>query len=204
MSTDLYLQRPETITIGSNGQGKKYFRSIKISQLKTTPKLKIKQGGLTMALNQSNNIIPNIHQVITMHYGENYWFNGCAKYVMECLGEKDYDYSFFAGLTGDTFTQVYATDHYRGDGATDFFLSERDNTAHIENIFAECGYASTFVPVQQLVNNTEMYLQTLKAYIDKGIPVISDIWGTNIPRNRWGWSVIVGYEDFGKSFTFFK
>ena len=94
MSTDLYLQKPDTIIIGSNGQGKKYFRSIKISQLKTAPKIKIKQGGLSMAAKQSNNIIPNIHKVITMHYGENYWFNGCAKYVMECMGEKDYDYSF--------------------------------------------------------------------------------------------------------------
>jgi hypothetical protein len=44
-----------------------------------------------MVTKQSNNIIPNIHQLITMHYGENYWFNGCAKYVMECLGEPDYD-----------------------------------------------------------------------------------------------------------------
>lgn len=202
MSTDLYLQSPATIIIGSNGQGKKYFRSIKVSQLRTSPKLKIKQGGLAMSFNQSNNIIPNIHKVITMHYGENYWFNGCAKYVMECLGEKDYDYCFFAGLTGDTFAQVYATDHYRGDGATDFFLNDKDITGHIENIFAECGYASTFVSIQQLVNNKEMYLQTLKAYIDKGIPVISDIWGTNIPRNRWGWGVIVGYEDFGKVLLF--
>ncbi len=198
MSTDLYLQKPETIIIGSNGQGKKYFRSIKISQLKTAPKIKIKQGGLSVAAKQSNNIIPNIHKVITMHYGENYWFNGCAKYVMECLGEKDYDYSFFAGLTGDNFAQVYATDHFRGDGATDYYLSEKGNTEHIENIFAECGYASTFVTTKQLTNNKEMYLQTLIAYIDKGIPVIFNNWGSNIPRNRWGWGVFVGYEDFGK------
>ena len=197
MSTDLYLHKPETIIIGSNGQGKKYFKSIKVSQLKTIPKIKIKQGGLIMTAKQSNNIIPNIHQVITMHYGENYWFSGCAKYVMECLGEKDYDYSFFAGLTGDTFAQIYAIDHFRGDGATDYYLSEKGNTDHIENIFAECGYASTFVTVKQLANNKEMYLQTLTAYIDKGIPVIFNHWG-NMPRNRWGWGVFVGYEDFGK------
>ncbi len=201
MASDLYLQKPETIIIGSDGQGKKYFRNITISQLKTTPKIKIKQGELIMASKQSNNIIPNIHQVITMHYGENYWFNGCAKYVMECIGEKDYDYSFFAGLTGDIFAQVYSYDHFRGDGATDYYLSVKGNTDFIEKIFDTCGYASTFVTVKQLAKNKEMYLQTLIAYIDKGIPVIFNHWG-NMPKNKWGWGVFVGYEDFGKTLLY--
>ena len=89
MASDLYLLKPETIYIGSDGQGKKYFRSIKVSQLKTAPKIKIKKGKLNMIVNRSNNIITVIRPLITMHYGENYWFNGCARYVMECLGEKD-------------------------------------------------------------------------------------------------------------------
>jgi DNA-binding transcriptional MerR regulator len=201
MSSNLYLQKPETIMIGSNGQGKKYFRSIKVSQLKTTPKINMKQGEIIMAVKQSNNLIPIIHQVITMRHGENYWFNGCAKYVMEALGEKDYDYSFFAGLTGDNFAQVYSYDHFRGDGATDYYLSEKGNMDFIENIFAVCGYASTFVTIKQLAWNKEMYLQTLIAYIDKGVPVIFNHWG-NIPRNRWGWGVFVGYEDFGKTLLY--
>lgn len=133
-------------------------------------------------MKQSNNIISNIHQVITLHYGENYWFNGCAKYVMECLGEKEYDYSFFAGLTGDNFAQVYAYDHFRGDGATDYILSEKGNTEYIESIFEACGYASTFVTLKQLSSNLEMYLQTLIAYIDKGVPVIFNLW-SKMPRN---------------------
>ncbi|WP_055668815.1 MerR family transcriptional regulator [Desnuesiella massiliensis] len=201
MVSDLYLQKPETIIIGSDGQGKKYFRAITVSQLKTTPKIKIKQGGLIMSTKQSNNIIPNIHQLITMHYGENYWFSGCAKYVMECLGEKDYNYVFFAGLTGDNFAQVYSYDRFRGDGATDYFLSDKGNTDYIENVFAACGYASTFITIKQLSNNKEMYLHTLIAYIDKGIPVIFNQWGNN-PRNRWGWGVFVGYEDFGKTLLY--
>lgn len=201
MVSDLYLQKPETIIIGSEGQGRKYFRSITVSQLKTTPKIKIKQGELIMAAKQSNNRIPIIHQPITMRYGENYWFNGCAKYVMECLGEKDYNYSFFAGLTGDNFAQVYSYGCFRGDGATDYYLSDKGNNDFIEDIFAACGYASTFVTVKQLIKNKEMYLQTLIAYIDKGIPVIFNHWG-NIPRNRWGWGVYVGYEDFGKTLLY--
>jgi hypothetical protein len=201
MSSNLYLQKPETLIIGSDGQAKKYFRSIKVSQLKTTPRIQIRKGELMMAIRQSNNRIPNIHQLITMHYGENYWFNGAAKYVMECLGEKEYDYSFFAGLTGDTFAQVYTYDRFRGDGVTDYILSERNNTEFIEDIFSTCGYASTFVTIKQLENNREMYLQTLISYIDKGVPVISNHWG-NMPRNRWGWGVYVGYENYGKTLLY--
>lgn len=201
MDADLYLLKPETIILGSNGQGKKFFRSIKVSQLKITPKINIKKGELSMATKQSNNMIPIIHQLITMHYGENYWFNGCARYVMESLGEKDYDYCFFAGLTGDNFAQVYSYDRFRGDGATDYLLSEKNNTEFIENIFATCGYASTFVTIRQIANNKEMYLQTLVAYIDKGIPVIFNHWGNN-PRDRWGWGVFVGYENYGKTLLY--
>lgn len=60
-----------------------------------------------MGTRKSNNRTSVIHRLITDEYGENYWFNGSAKYVMECLGEKDFDYLFFAGLTGDVFAQQY-------------------------------------------------------------------------------------------------
>ncbi|NLG88499.1 MAG: MerR family transcriptional regulator [Clostridiaceae bacterium] len=201
MATDLYLQKPETVIIGSDGQGKKYFRSIKISQLKTTPKIIIRKGELNMAVNRSNNIIPIIHPLIMMHYGENYWFNGCARYVMECLGENDYDYGFFAGLTGDNFAQVYSYDRFRGDGVTDYFLSEPRGTNFIEEVFDECGYASTFVTLKQLSDNRSMYVNTLISYIDNGLPVIYNHWGKN-PNIIWGWGVFVGYEDYGKTLLY--
>lgn len=47
-----------------------------------------------MSERKKSNLIPIIHRLVTDENGENYWFNGCAKYVMECLGEKDYDYWF--------------------------------------------------------------------------------------------------------------
>lgn len=143
-----------------------------------------------MVTKQSNNIIPNIHQLITMHYGENYWFNGCAKYVMECLGEPDYDYWFFAGLTGDNFAQIYAYNGaFLGESSTDYRLSNKEYS-FIKNVFKVCGYDATFVPEAALRANREMYLQTAMAYIDKGIPVI---------RCWCGWHVIVGYENFGET-----
>ncbi len=187
MTMDARLRQPHTILLGSNGQGKRYFRAIQVSQLKHAYKSRIKEGALIMVTSQSNNVIPNIHQLITMHYGENYWFNGCAKYVMECLNEPDYDYWFFAGLTGDNLAQVFAYDRFRGDGASDYLTGQ--SARFVEKVFDACGYASTFVNAKSIQSNRTMYLQTLISYIDKGIPVI---------RYHMGWGVFAGYEDYGK------
>jgi hypothetical protein len=148
-----------------------------------------------MITKQSNNIIPTIHRLVTDEYGENYWFNGCAKYVMECLGEPDYDYWFFAGLTGDVFTQHYTYTKYSGDALSSYMMDEKP-AQFVEEIFAKCGYAATFVSQNDLQKNTGMYLQTLIAYIDKGIPVIA--WGKAPMVGELGVGVFVGYEDYGK------
>lgn len=145
-----------------------------------------------MITKQSNNIIPVIHRLVTDEYGENYWFNGCAKYVMECFGEKDYDYWFFAGLTGDVFTQHYTYTNYSGDALSSYLMDEKP-AKFVEDTFAKCGYAATFVSKKDLRKNTEKYLQTLIAYIDKGIPVIG--WGDAMNDVL---GVFVGYEDYGK------
>jgi len=145
-----------------------------------------------MVTQQSNNIIPVIHRLVTDEYGENYWFNGCAKYVMECFGEKDYDYWFFAGLTGDIFTQHYAYTKYAGDALTSYMLEVNmggDPVKYVEDVFMKCGYAATYVSIPELRKNTGMYLNTLIAYINIGIPVIA--WGGQV-------GVYVGYEDHGK------
>ncbi len=201
MDMNLHLQTPQTIIIGTNGQGKKLFRSIKISQLKTKPKANTKQGELIMNVKQSNNILPNLRQIVHPEYGENYWFNGCAAFLMECLGENDFDYWFFAGLTGENFTQFYSKDYFRGNGIVDYNLSLENNQSYLENIFAKIGYASTNVPIKQLLANRGMYIQTLISYIDKGIPVILSDYGKN-PHNRFSWGVLVGYEEYGKTLLY--
>jgi hypothetical protein len=156
-----------------------------------------RQGELTMITQQSNNTIPIIHRLITDEYGENYWFNGCAKYVMECLGEKDYDYWFFAGLTGDVFTQHYTYTKYAGDALSSYMMEENmggNPGKFVEDVFFKCGYAATYVSNDDLIKNTIMYQNTLTAYIDKGIPVI--VWGTPLV------GVFVGYEDYGKTLLY--
>lgn len=197
MQTDLSRAEALPILLGSNGQGMKYYRSIRISQLAYTSKTKVKEGEMSMVTKQSNNIIPNIHRFITSEHGENYWFNGCGRYVMGALGENDYDYDFFAGLTGDVFAQVYPYDRFLGDGVTDYVTSV-GNSAFIEDVFRQCGYAATFVPDTQLVANKGMYVQTLTAYIDKGVPVISNLVLKDHPQ----WAVFVGYEEYGKTLLF--
>jgi len=201
MNMDLHLQTPQTIAIGTNGQGKKIFRSIRISQLKTGPKTNTVQGALKINVRPSNNLLPNIRQIVHPEYGQNYWFNGCAAYVMECLGEKDLDYWFFAGLTGDHFTQIYSRSGYRGSSALDYLLSEQGNHGLVEEIFQKCGYSSTFVPLKQILSNREVYVQKLMDYIDRGLPVILNDYGKN-PHGRSNWSVLAGYENYGRTLLY--
>ncbi|HWT76540.1 MAG TPA: MerR family transcriptional regulator [Mobilitalea sp.] len=189
MKSDYNLLNAYPIIIGSDGWNKIFLKSIRVSQLKHTKKIKIKKGELTMITKQSNNKLPIIHNLITMHYGENYWFNGCMRYLMECLDEKDFDYWFFAGITGDNLAQVYSYDHFRGDGATDYLLCPE----FVKNIFNICGYECSYISEKELNSNKVMYLQTLMAYIDKGLPVIAK-------TDPWG--VYVGYEENGKSLLY--
>ena len=195
MNLDLSSDEFRPIIVGGDGQCMKYIRQIKVAQLAYTPKNKFKKEELVMITKRSNNIIPNIHRLVTDEYGENYWFNGCAKYVMESLGEKDFDYQFFAGLTGDVFAQYYPYDGFRGEGVSGYEISV-GNSDYIEQLFEKCGYAGTFVTNKELKKNTEMYLQTLLAYIDKGVPVIS--WGNGGPPV----GVFAGYEEYGKTLLY--
>ena len=199
MSADLTLQKAQPIIIGSNGSVKKYYRLIQISQLTQVPKNKIEEGALTMRKKQSNNSIPNIHKLITSEYGENYWFNGCARYLMEAAGEfkdePDFGYWFFAGLTGDVLAQVYSYNEYMGESVTPCMFNSGDQE-YFEKIFEKCGYSSSFITAKQLAANREMYLQTLIAYIDKGMPVMALTYGGP------PWGVYVGYEEYGKTLLF--
>ncbi len=199
MAADVSREEARPIILGSDSSIERYFRSIRVSQLARMPKSKIKEGALIMITKQSNNIIPNIHRFITSEYGENYWFNGCARYVMESIGafsgEPDFGYWFFSGVTGDILTQVYSYHEYMGEAASSCMFNYAGG-GYLEGIFKKCGYASTFVSEKQLSANKEMYIQTLIAYIDKGVPVIA------VTRNGPSWGIYVGYEEYGKTLLF--
>jgi hypothetical protein len=143
-----------------------------------------------MNTRQSNNIISIIHRLVTDEKGENYWFNGSARYVMECLGEPQFDYSFFAGISGDNFTQIYYGKNFCECDLTHMIVGN-GNGKFFEELFAKCGYEATAVSCEQIRSNTEMYLNTLMAYIDKGVPVAVDTGNLS--------GVLVGYEDYGRT-----
>ena len=121
---------------------------------------------------QADRRVPVQHRLITHHYGENYWFNGAARYVMECLGEREYDYWLFAGLTGDVLAQVFSRDGFRGDGATDYRLSDPVHHNFAEEVFRTCGYEAQYVAEAELKRHLDAYIQRLMDSIDQGIPVI--------------------------------
>ncbi len=146
---------------------------------------------------KQRNLLPRIHRFITNELGENYWFNGCGRYVMGALGEPEYGYEFFAGLTGDVFTQVYAFDHFRGDCVTDFLLSV-GRKDFVEDIFAQCGYEASFVPEKQVKAEKQVFLGKILDYIDRGVPVISNL---SISGHN-SWIVFVGYEEQGETLLF--
>lgn len=199
MTAELWRQQPRTIIMGSDSSIKKYYRSIRVSQLACIPKAKIRQGALSISAKQSNNSISNIHRFITSEYGENYHFNGCARYVMESLGEykeePDFGYWFFAGLTGDILSQVYSYDEYMGECVSSCMFN-LEGGGYLEGIFEKCGYASTFVSEKQLADHKELYVRTLMAHIDKGVPVIA------VTRQGSPWGIYVGYEEYGKTLLF--
>jgi len=119
---------------------------------------------------EGNQVPGMIHQMADPYKGENHWFGGAARYVMEGYGEKEYNYDFFAGLSGDLFAQFYAYDNaFLGDSVIDYKLSDMDY-AYAENVFRACGYEALFVPEVDLRANRDMYLEMAMEYIDRGIP----------------------------------
>ncbi len=56
-------------------------------------------------------VLDNVHLLIDNNLGQDYVFDGCMAYLMECLGESNhYDYWYFGGVSGDLYTQVYHQD----------------------------------------------------------------------------------------------
>jgi len=134
-------------------------------------------------------IIPHIRYLVKDNHGENYWFNGCMRYVLECLGEPELDYGFFAGITGDNFTQFYPKGAYKPGmcAVSDYFMGPD----YAKWVFDQVGYACEYVTEQELLANFDTYLQKIMSSIDRGIPVINCNWG-----------VFVGYEDGGKTLLY--
>ena len=102
--------------------------------------------------------------------GQNYWFNGCMEYAMECLGEdiKTYDYWFFSNITGDSLTQLYSKDPNVTAWCPSCNVFDH---AFARRAFDACGYEFEHVPGVTDANRAGL-LPRIKASIDRGVPVI--------------------------------
>ena len=116
-------------------------------------------------------ILPNIRQLCVNEKGQNYWFNGCMEYLMECLGEdiKVYDYYFFSNVTGDSLMQLFSKDlrtcaYSPSDNVFDEDFARR--------AFDACGYEFEYITNITDANRAD-FIPRIKASIDKGIPVIN-------------------------------
>lgn len=140
---------------------------------------------------QSNNILPKLRPQNIGYLGENYPFNGCMRYLMECIGRDDLsNYWLSAHVNGDAYTFVYSPE--KGGGG-DTCITERlfsdEDEKFIKNIFDMYGYESTYITKKQINENKQLFIDMIMNYIDKGIPVIT----SGFVRT------ICGYEDNGKT-----
>ncbi len=141
----------------------------------------------------STKMIPNLPLIANSWQGENYHFNGVARYVMSCLGEMLLaDYSLIAGITGDTFAQFYPTGDgsFKGDSASSFYLGIHGYAS----VFDRLGYAAESFSEREFQSNYEHYFKKITDSIDRGIPVI---WHRRGPT-----AAIVGYETDGSAFLY--
>jgi hypothetical protein len=143
---------------------------------------------------QSNNVIEGINTFCIGEKGENYCFPGACEQLMKCLGEQDLTYWMIAGITGDCCAQVYPKNNvFYSDRycVSDYhILYDDDCSDYITSIFAKMGYAATYVPIEQIKANPEMYRRAAMAYIDKGVPVI---------YFKGNYTLICGYEEDGRT-----
>ena len=144
---------------------------------------------------QSNNVLPDLHNLVTWHYGQNYPFNGCMQFIMEKIGRYDLaDYWLFAGISGDSFTFCYGN-----NGEFNDCLSVVTGGPEFMNdIFESIGYEYTYITQAQINLNKELFIGTVMNYIDKGTPVL-----VRFAVGKHGnYQVICGYENNGKTLLF--
>lgn len=144
-------------------------------------------GGFIM----SRKLIPNVEKLYQVK-SENYMFPSCMRSVMAAFNEDQaYDFSFFAGVSGDFFTQLWLEPKWRYNDSYSNVCKASQKP--IKAAFDACGYEYTYVDNTQIKENEAEMLQKIIASIDKGLPVLA--FGIVGPPNC---SIICGYAQDGK------
>jgi AraC-like DNA-binding protein len=159
------------------------------------------QGGFNM----SRKIVDNIplHQLQYPEQGQNYVFNGCMKYLMECMNEDErYDYWFFSAVSGDCYVQVFGADK---DKWHTCFSQAKFDYDLIKRVFDAIGYGFVYADAKTWQADKDKTRAKLIEYIDRGIPVIGKGFHCPPQKGHGEWptdevSCIIGYENDGDCF----
>lgn len=145
------------------------------------------EGGFIM----SRRLIPNVEKLYE-NRAENYMFPSCMCSAMSALNEeKAYDFSFFAGVTGDFFTQIWLEPKWRYNDSYSNVC--KDTQLPIQYAFDACGYDYSYITRREIQNNKAEYTKRIVESIDKGLPVLTfGIVGPPVC------SIICGYSDNGE------
>ncbi len=158
------------------------------------------QGGFAMSRTLISHI--PIHPLQYPQQGQNYVFNGCMKFLMECVGEQNeqYDYFFFSAVSGDSYVQVFNTNKEKWSTC----LSQaKFDYGLIKRVFDAIGYRFTYLEAADWRKDKDAVKAKIIESIDKGIPVIgkgfySVFHGVVLPTSEI--SCIIGYENDGECF----
>lgn len=157
------------------------------------------QGGFDMSRTLINHI--PIHPLQYPNEGQNYVFNGCMKFLMECIGEKEpYDYWFFSAVSGDSYVQAVNTNP---DKWCTCLSQAKFDEALIRRVFDAIGYGFTYLPAEVWRKDPQALRAKIVASIDRGVPVIgqgfhSYHWGMDLPTSAV--RSVIGYENDGERF----
>lgn len=117
---------------------------------------------------------------------ENYSFDICMRVLMESLAEdKEYDYVFFSGVSGDAFTQLYT-----GSSFVDSLSNDCFNVKIADRVFSAIGYNYTFVDEISLKSNKQYWYSKVIDSINNRKMVI-----THGFDDVEGFGLICGYEN---------
>lgn len=147
------------------------------------------------------NHIP-IHPMQYPEQGQNYVFNGCMKFLMECVGEKnqEYDYWFFSAVSGDCFVQVFHTNKEKWATCLSHVKFDRELMQRVSDAI---GYGFTLVEPQEWKKDPEALRAKIMDSIDRGVPVIGKGFYSNFCNKTMPVSsvrAVIGYEDGGDRF----
>lgn len=148
-------------------------------------------GGYMMNSQFTRKVIDNIRALYAIP-SENYMFDAAMSSAMVHLnGDETMDFLFFAGVTGDIFSQVWIEPKWQYHDAYSDVGKYTQNP--IRRAFDACGYTYEFVDKATLQRDKDKYIRKIVESIDKGHPVLTfGIVGPPIC------SIICGYDRQGE------